>query len=391
MHPLLEKIVAKGCDIVMLLPKNDDHTIGKGVKMAEKQDISYKIRDSRSKKMWYGKYALTDLKQTIIQEQPDILLINYPYFLQLFFDRSILKTLKKYHVRLIIREIPFQIPPYGKIKSYFSQHPVYNESMELKSKGILFYIRQWCMMLIRKYIYSKIDATINYSTAAYDIISSYGVDPQKIHVTYNSSDTEALIKEKNFIKSAPKILETNNFRLLHIGRLVKWKRVDLLIHAVKKLVNSFPSLQLVVIGDGPEKDNLIKQAVNEGVRNHVLFTGEIHDPKMLGTYMNEATVYVLAGMGGLSINDAMTYGLPIVCSVCDSTERDLVEDGKNGFFFKENDVNSLVHVLERLLRSPELCKQMGENSLQIIENKINIETVSNLYCQTFSEFILPLI
>jgi len=386
-HPLLEKLVTKGCEIIMLLPKTDNHTVGKGVRLANKQNASYKICYSRSKKMWYGKPALTELKQIIEQEKPDILLLIWPYFLQLFFNRTILKVLKQHNVRLVIREIPFQTPPFGKIKSYFSQHPMFDENMKQKSSGLLFYVSQWCLMHIRKYIYSKADATMNYSTAAYDIISSYGVAKKNIYVTYNTTDTATLIKERDTIQAAPKLLPPNSYRLLHIGRLVKWKRVDLLLHAVKKLVTSFPTLQLIVIGDGPEKENVMQQAINDGISNHILFTGEIHDPKTLGAYMNESTVYVLAGMGGLSINDAMTYGLPIVCSVCDSTERDLVEHGENGFFFKENDLNSLVQVLERLLHSPELVKQMGKKSKQIIENKINIETVSNRYCQAFKEVL----
>ncbi|MCL2289908.1 MAG: glycosyltransferase family 4 protein [Bacteroidetes bacterium] len=388
LHPLLERLVAKGCEIVMLLPGNDDNNIGEGVKLSDVQNISYKIRYSRSKKMWYGKHALIDLKHIIEQEQPDILLITYPYFLHLFFDRSIIKLLNRNNIRLVIREIPFQVPPFGKIKSYFSQRPLYNENMESKSSGILFFIKQWGLMHIRKYVYSKAAATMNYSTAAYDILPSYGVDEKNIHVTYNTTDTEALIKERSFIQTEPKILPPNNYRLLHVGRLVKWKRVDLLIQAVKKLVNSFPTLQLVIIGDGPEKENLIQQAIDNGIDSHILFAGGVHDPKMLGKYMNEATIYVLAGMGGLSINDAMTYGLPVVCSVCDSTERDLVRHGENGFFFKENDVNSLVQVLDQLLRSPELCKQMGEKSKQIIENEINLETVTNRYYQAFKEILV---
>jgi glycosyltransferase involved in cell wall biosynthesis len=81
--------------------------------------------------------------------------------------------------------------------------------------------------------------------------------------------------------------------------------------------------------------------------------------------MNESTVYVLAGMGGLSINDAMTYGLPVVCSVCDSTERDLVTDGVNGLFFKEGNADSLSDKLNKLFASPERCASMGRESERI--------------------------
>jgi len=57
--------------------------------------------------------------------------------------------------------------------------------------------------------------------------------------------------------------------------------------------------------------------------------------------MSASSVYVLAGMGGLSINDAMAYGLPVICSVCDGTERDLVTHHGNGLFFRENNVVDL--------------------------------------------------
>ena len=74
--------------------------------------------------------------------------------------------------------------------------------------------------------------------------------------------------------------------------------------------------------------------------------------------MNESSIYVLAGMGGLSINDAMTYGMPVLCAVCDSTERDLVKEGKNGYFFKDGDADSLADRIREMFESPERCKEM---------------------------------
>ena len=99
--------------------------------------------------------------------------------------------------------------------------------------------------------------------------------------------------------------------------------------------------------------------------------------------MNESTVYVLAGMGGLSINDAMTYGMPVICSVCDSTERDLVHEGKNGFFFEEDNAESLAERINTLFDSPELIASMGQESERIIREEINLETVSDRYVEAF--------
>ena len=152
--------------------------------------------------------------------------------------------------------------------------------------------------------------TLNYSTAAYDILPSYGVEKEKIHVTYNSTDTEALLREKENVQTAPSILPPNPRRILHIGRLVKWKRVDLLIEALPKVIAQFPDTELVIVGDGPELENLKQQAEQLNLSSYIRFAGSVYKPEVLGAYMNESAVYVLAGMGGLSINDAMTSRMP---------------------------------------------------------------------------------
>jgi len=92
-------------------------------------------------------------------------------------------------------------------------------------------------------------------------------------------------------------------------------------------------------------------------------------------------------MGGLSINDAMAYGLPVICSVCDGTERDLVTNNVNGLFFRENDADDLSEKISLLLREPALRVKMGEASLHVIEDRINLESVSDRYLDAFRKII----
>jgi glycosyltransferase involved in cell wall biosynthesis len=99
-----------------------------------------------------------------------------------------------------------------------------------------------------------------------------------------------------------------------------------------------------------------------------------------------STIYVLAGMGGLSINDAMCFGLPVICSVGDGTEKKLVRDGFNGKYFKEGDEDDLVEKITYLFTHPQLLRQMGHNSTAIIKNEINIHTVVKGFTDAF-EFV----
>lgn len=397
LNAMLEKLQAKGADITVVSPQKGNATIGKGVKMVE--EGAYRHLNTQEKKMYYGKSGFPALPDIIADERPDIVVLGWPYFLQVFFQPSLRRALKRCGARLVIREIPFQTPPYGQIRDYFRQHPMYDEGMRLLSTGKAFYLRQWLTARIRKYCYARVAGTLNYSTAAYDILPSYGVKREQIHVTYNSTDTEALWREKAAVLAAPALLPPSERRLLHIGRLVKWKRVDLLIEAFARTLTQYPDAELVIVGNGPELDNLKKQAASLGLplrskeengvdgRGCVRFIGAVYDPKELGAYMNEATVYVLAGMGGLSINDAMTYALPVVCSVCDSTERDLVTDGRNGLFFRDGDADSLTEKILQLLASPQECRRMGQESERIIREQINIDTVSERYLKAFADFL----
>ena len=397
LNAMLEKLQTKGADITVVSPQKGNATIGKGVKMVE--EGAYRHLNTQEKKMYYGKSGFPALPDIIADERPDIVVLGWPYFLQVFFQPSLRRALKRCDARLVIREIPFQTPPYGQIRDYFRQHPMYNEGMRLLSTGKAFYQRQWLTARIRKYCYARVAGTLNYSTAAYDILPSYGVKREQIHVTYNSTDTEALWREKAAVLAAPALLPPSERRLLHIGRLVKWKRVDLLIEAFARTLTQYPDAELVIVGNGPELDNLKKQATALGLplrskeengvdgRGCVRFIGAVYDPKELGAYMNEATVYVLAGMGGLSINDAMTYALPVVCSVCDSTERDLVTDGRNGLFFRDGDADSLTEKILQLLASPQECRRMGQESERIIREQINIDTVTERYLKAFADFL----
>ena len=378
-HPLLEKIVSKGCDLTMLIPEKGNFA-GDGVKFTEEKTDSYRIIYGKIKKMWYRKPAFSDLKKILYTEKPDILILIWPFFLQLFFDRSVLKTLKKNNIKLIIREIPFQVPPFRDFK-YFIKHPVFDENMNLLSRGISFKIRSFLTMYIRKFVYKRTDASMSYFSGAKNILTTYGLQDKAVFYG-NTSDTDSLFAQRDIIMKGPRIL-ADKPRILHIGRLVKWKRVDLLIEAFGKIAEKHPESELIIIGNGPEKENLEGLAKQLDLNNRIIFTGAVYDPFELGQYMYESSAYVLAGMGGLSINDAMSFSLPVICSVCDGTETDLITEGVNGFFFEEGNADSLACKIDLIFSDLNNAKKMGEVSFLIIQNRVNLDTVSQTFIEAF--------
>jgi glycosyltransferase involved in cell wall biosynthesis len=214
---------------------------------------------------------------------------------------------------------------------------------------------------------------------AYEYWESYGITREKIFITRNSPDTDMLFATREKIEAEPRILPHNPYRLLHVGRLVEWKRVDMLMRAFARVRERFPDAELLIIGSGPEEAKLKKLAGELRLGASVCFLGGVYDQELLGRYCLASSLYVLAGMGGLSINEAMCFGLPILCSVCDGTEKVLVHDGVNGRYFKDGEEDDLVDKVTWFFGHPNELKQMGNHSEEIIRNGVNIRTVINRY------------
>ena len=232
---------------------------------------------------------------------------------------------------------------------------------------------------LRKFAYNVPDAHVNYVDEAYAVYGSYGVPPDKIFITRNSPDTDALFAVRESLKSADPILPPCEHRLLHVGRLVAWKRVDMLLRAFTSVKKRYGGAELLVIGTGPEESKLKDLSAELKIDNAVRFLGGVYDPQLLGGYFMSSTIYVLAGMGGLSINEAMCFGLPIICSVGDGTEKKLVREDINGKYFKDGDEDDLTDKILYLFGRPETRKEMGLRSMEIVRNEINIHTVIDGY------------
>ena len=381
---LLNKISSKNIKVIVVQPKKSGQTIGKGVKQID-DNKNFETIYLKEYNTILNKQYFRNFYKIVKSEKPDLIVVGWPYILNLSFDFKLLNFIKKNKIGLLYREIPFMVAPRNQFYSYYKKHPIIDEELNnITPRGFRYYIWAFLLMLVRKRYYRLIDATLAYATKALEIQSSYGVKKEMIFVTNNSPDTDSLFEAKKKLKSSSQ--ENSNyypFRLIHIGRLVKWKKVDLIIEILPRLIKKFPKTELIIIGNGPE-ENLLKAKVKDNeLERHVKFLGGIYNYNELGKYLLSSGLYVLAGMGGLSINEAMAFGKPIICSICDGTEKDLVKDGINGLYFKDGDSTSLYECIDQLFSDTRQLEKMGKNSELIIQDEININTVSEKFINAF--------
>lgn len=370
-------------DVTVLKPKSKSNTIGGGV-FETADSVKFQIILTEEKIGVWGKPVLQNLNEHLKTIKPDLIVVIWPYILQFVFGFKTANYIRKNNIKIIYKDIPFRIPNWNNVVKYRGED-FYDENMKItKGTGFVPMIRRIFLGLIRKIYLNKVDAHVYYTNEAFEIITSYGVSKEKIFVIYNSPDTSVLFESFEKAKNQNPYLPPVKFRIVHSGRLVSWKRVDLLIEALKLLQPEYPEVELVVIGSGPEENKLKSLAESYSLKENIRFMGGIYSPEILANIYYHSSVYVLAGMGGLSINEAMCFEKPVIVSKCDGTEKMLVRNGFNGFYFEEGNSKDLSEKIKLFIKNPQLLKEMGKKSKSIITNEVNEKVVVKRYLQAFN-------
>jgi sugar transferase (PEP-CTERM/EpsH1 system associated) len=169
-----------------------------------------------------------------------------------------------------------------------------------------------------------------------------------------------------------------------VARLHKQKGHAVLARAVQQLVERFPLVHCVWVGDGEEKGRLETLVGKLGISAHVRFAGSRSDVPDLLAGMD---LFVLPshweGMP-VAILEAMAAGLPVVATAVGGTP-EVVEDETTGLLPPPRDPVALAEAISRLLRDPERARRMGEAGRKRVETEFsmdaNVRRVEALYEQ----------
>lgn len=190
---------------------------------------------------------------------------------------------------------------------------------------------------ILKCFLSLANGILTYGNRAKQLLIKENFDENKIRVVYNSVDyslSKSLRAQSiipNFYKS---YFKNDNQTIIFIGRLTKVKKLHLLIKAIKSLRDQGQAFNLMVIGDGTERENLEKLAKTLQIKTH--FYGSCYDESKIAKLLANADLCVSPGNVGLTAIHAMSYGTP-VCTNDDYNnqmpEFESIQPGETGCFY----------------------------------------------------------
>ena len=174
------------------------------------------------------------------------------------------------------------------------------------------------------------------------------------------------IDASKFINTTP----TSNAvpRVLFLGRLDPEKNIHNLLKAVAMLPKKL-NTQVEIVGDGGERKNLEKLALDLGIAKQVKFLGHVTEQELPKAY-ERATVFAMpsiAELQSIATMEAMASGRPVVAADAMALPH-LVHDGDNGYLFQPNDVQEFSDKLLKILTADQAeLDRLSENSLYLIQ------------------------
>jgi glycosyltransferase involved in cell wall biosynthesis len=220
----------------------------------------------------------------------------------------------------------------------------------------------------------QFDALVSYSVRGAEQYAATGFPRDRIYVAPNAMAARPI---------SPMPQRANDFGerpvVLFVGRLQARKRVDSLIRTCA----SFPQKiqpRLIIVGDGPERESLETLARKE------YSLAEIVGPKYmdeLKPYFAQADLFVLPGTGGLAVQEAMSYGLPVIVAKGDGTQDDLVR-ASNGWQIPPDDAETLAAALRSALSDSARLRAMGAESYRIVRDEINLEKMVEVFVKALN-------
>jgi glycosyltransferase involved in cell wall biosynthesis len=166
-------------------------------------------------------------------------------------------------------------------------------------------------------------------------------------------------------------IESQDVVLGSLVRLTDGKGMHDLLRAFE--IARQPSSKLLIVGDGPLRNELEKLATELGIADDVRFAGHRAEPTPYLDAMDAFVLAVPAGSMSVALLEAMARGLPSVITFCGPEEP--VIDGETGLCAPPSDPSGLAIVLRRLIAGADLRRQLGRDAEAYVRRHFSIERV----------------
>ncbi len=203
-----------------------------------------------------------------------------------------------------------------------------------------------------------------------ELVQKTGIAPEKIDIIHPGCDADRFQPRKPTADLRQKLLGSRwkDQVILSVGNLVARKGHDMVIKALPRLMEDIQDVSYLIVGEGPYRGQLEDLALAAGVRERVMFAGQVSDESLPEIYAL-SDIFIMPSREQLELCDVEGFGIVFLeASACakpiiagrSGGIGDAVLDGVTGLLVNPLDVEDVSKALRRLLSDPDLAMRLGQ-------------------------------
>jgi glycosyltransferase involved in cell wall biosynthesis len=254
-----------------------------------------------------------------------------------------------------INKLPFFMPLFTGVPVVPVVPHLFGSTAFLETNALIaFYV--YCMEKFIPVVFGKNHFVVISPSTKEDLVAR-GIGPERISVVLCGLDHDRY-----------RYLDLERFErptIVHLGRLRKYKSVGVALRAMARIREQLPDARLVIIGEGPHKQALEKDARLLGLGEAIEFKGYM-DHEELVEFLNRSHLLINPSPKegwGLTVVEANACGVPVVASDRPGL-RDSVLDGETGFLVPYGDEEAFAEKAVHLLRNGDEWHRMSRRAIE---------------------------
>ena len=216
----------------------------------------------------------------------------------------------------------------------------------------------------------------------------FGVANERIHMVTNGIDLKRFTVADQGERNKKRLeLGIGDHPVIGIiARLSDVKGIDVLLKAMPVVIQAIPNIQLIIAGEGPEKEKLQQIVQDLSLHAFVRFESTVnHTRDLLAAFDVFVMPSLMEGLG-LSVIEAQATGIPVIASNVGGLP-ELVEDSKTGYLVPVGDSQVLAQRIIEMLKNPVQAKAMAAEARFLVEQKFSSEKMVEGTLKVYEQYL----
>ena len=329
---------------------------------------------------------------------PGIPIGIYDFRMTSLYPLRALKIIKSWNLDVIHTHTEFAVGTFARLiaKQYniplvHTYHTMYEEYIYYITKGYFDGASKKLVEYLTLFLCDKtVEELIVPTKKTHDLFKEKYKVKRDVHIIPSGIDVTRFYKENVdllSIKSLKKELniKKDDFVILFVGRIAKEKSIDFLIKNLKAILKKVPKARMIIVGDGPDMNELALLVRENKLDKHVTFTGKVPWSE-IPKYYQLANVFVTASKTetqGLTVIEAMAAEKPVVAIKDESFEL-VMKDKQDGLFFETKE--EYQRLIIDLYNNPSYAKMIAKQA-RITANAYNPEVYAKRVLEVYESVI----